>query len=129
MHVEGVGIRDWALDMDMITVSFDMLKKIEHLNHRRNNDLGPFGDHTCCDYVDSLHYRHYKIKPFGVTVFVEPCGNITKWGISWESVLDWWMRVFELQPKGWDYYHAGWHLDQVAENGLPEDPALVWQDR
>lgn len=111
-----------------IVVNFDTLKKIEHLNFRRDNDLKSFGINTCCDYVDSLRYED---DCFGVTVFVEPCGNITKWGRSWNIILDWWITVFATQPDDWDYCKAGWHLWRLAEDDLldlnDDDASLIWR--
>lgn len=106
-----------------IIVSFDMLKKIEHLNYHRSPDLTDFGLDTCCDYVDSLRICDSR---YGVTIFVEPCGDITKWGPSFETVLDWWLTVFSTQPDGWDYCCAGWYLNELAERGLSDDASVVW---
>lgn len=114
-----------TLQTDRLTIGFDVLKKIEHLNLRRDSNLDDFGRDTCCDYVDSLHFEAGR---YGVTVFVEPCGDITKWGQSWDAVLEWWIVVFASQPDGWDYCRAGWHLHEVAERGLLDDPLVVWAD-
>lgn len=87
--------------------------------------LGPpfdLGRNTCFDYVGRF-VRRGNLR--GVTVFVEPCGNITKWGHSHEAVLAWWKTVFETQPEDWDYCQAGWHLDDMRDE-LPDDPGDVW---
>lgn len=109
---------------DELTVTFDVLKKVEHLNARRNVQLDTFGPNTCCDYVDSLTTKDGR---YGVVMFIEPCGNIIKYGDSWDAVLDWWIAVFERQPSDWDYIQAGWYLDELAdERGLPDDFQDVW---
>jgi hypothetical protein len=109
----------------MTTVlTFNDLEKIQALNHRQNNDGVDFGFHTCCDYVDSLVTEGDKS---GVVVFVEPLGNITKWGESFTWVLDWWITVFEAQPAVWDYIDAGhWLKDLYEDDNLSDDPGKVW---
>lgn len=110
--------------MNDLTVTFDVLNKIEHLNSRRNAELDAFGANTCCDYVDSITVKDGR---YGVVMFVEPCGNITKYADSWDAALDWWIAVFEHQPKDWDYIKAGWYLDILAdEHGLPAEWSAVW---
>jgi hypothetical protein len=106
-----------------MNIDYDTLQKIKNLDLGRNMDWEPFGNNTCSDYVDSIYYEDGK---YGITVFVEPCGDITKWGNSINEVLDWWIEVFERQPEDWDYCKAGWYLDELAERGLPENPDLVW---
>ena len=108
----------------MIRLDYDDLVKIEHLNQRRVDLDIPLPHSTCCDYVDSLTCD---AGVYTVTMFVEPCGNITKRGKSWPAILDWWIEVFRMQPADWDYCRAGWHLYEISYNKpLPEDPALVW---
>jgi len=107
----------------MITLGYDSIVKVGHLNCRRADIEREFTIDTCCDYVDSLHCDGDN---FGVTMFVEPCGNITKLGRSFDEVLDWWIAVFSSQPD-WDYCRAGWHLDNLASRGrLPDNPAGIW---
>ena len=105
----------------MIRLDYDDLCKIEHLNQRRADFDRPFGFSTCCDYVDSLGYDGTS---FYVTVFVEPCGDVTKKGTSWDAILDWWIAVFLAQPPDWEYVQAGWYLYELER--LPDDPAMVW---
>lgn len=102
-------------------IDYDLLQKIINLDSRRDNELNDFGYNTCCDYVDSLVKNGNK---YGVVVFVEPCGDITKWGLSWDEVLDWWEKIFQSQPENWDYVTAGWHLSKL--DPLPDDPEKVW---
>ena len=93
--------------------------------------IGPLGTtgtwaDTCFDYVDSLIQDGDR---YGVTIFVEPGGNITKWGDSWEEVIEWWIEVFISQPPGIDYARCGWHLYEQIEDGgeLPENPYDAWK--
>jgi hypothetical protein len=105
-------------------LTFDDLEKIEALNRRQGGNEVDFGFHTCCDYVDSIVTEGDKS---GVTVFVEPLGDITKWGESFTWVLDWWIRVFELQPAVWDYIDAGhWLMNLYEADNLSDDPEKVW---
>lgn len=106
-------------------IDFDLLQKIKCLDNRMDaTDLERFGPNTCFDYIDSLICDG---KRYGVVVFVEPCGDITRWAESWDAAIAWWMAVFRAQPKAWDYITAGWHLWHVANDGqLPDDPQLVW---
>jgi len=98
------------------TVDYETISRICDLDRR------DYGRNTCYDYVDSLIEDE---NGFGVVIFVEPCGNITKYGDSWPDVLDWWIRVFSSQPDDWDYMKAGWYLDAIANN-LPDNPEDVW---
>jgi len=60
-------------------------------------------------------------------MFIEPCGNITKWGGSFSEVIDWWIAVFSGQPEEWDYCRAGWHLNILASSErLPDNPVGIW---
>lgn len=109
---------------DELIVSYDVLMKVEHLNQHRTRQLDHFGPNTCCDYVDSLTVKDGR---YGVVMFVEPCGNITKYADSWDAALDWWITVFARQPHDWDYCRAGWYLDELAhERGLPDSVNDVW---
>lgn len=104
-------------------LTFDDIEKIIILNRSGNGEVD-FGPSTCCDYVDSLLTDDNR---FGVTVFVEPGGDITKWGESFAWVLDWWIKVFQAQPTVWDYVDAGWYLMGLFEaDNLNDDPGKVW---
>jgi len=104
--------------MDVV-VSFSVLDRIEKIhNHRGSRG---FGVHSCYDYIEALILDGDKC---GVTVFIEPGGDITKWGPSWEWVLDWWFQVLIRQPNV-DYLTAGWHLYDLKD-ALPDDPDQVW---
>lgn len=84
-----------------------------------------FGDNTCYDYIDSLLRAGDR---YGVVVFVEPCGDIVKWGESFEQVLTWWLGVFHSQSEDMGYIEAGWHLFLLAQSDrLPDEPRQVWE--
>lgn len=100
-------------------VNFDVLNEVEEFALRRSK----FHSSTCYDYIDSL--LEYDGR-YGVCIFVEPCGNITKWADSWLDALLWWKKVFETQPKEMDYIDAGWHLFFLSEQELPDDAENVW---
>ena len=101
--------------------SFEVLGSLKELN------AGQFGRNTCFDYVDSFIEKDGK---FGVVVFIEPLGNITKFANSWIEAIDWWIAVLRQQPLGWDYILAGSHLFTLQEEGgLPDDPETVWKLR
>lgn len=92
------------------------------------DSIEPEGNpNTCFDYVDCAIYDP-KSDRYGVVVFVEPCGNLIKFGESVDEVIHWWKGVFELQPKDMDYIEAGWHLAHISESpvlwGLA--PSAVW---
>ena len=107
--------------MDELAVPFEALDKLKELN------TNPLGHDTCFDYVDSLVKEGER---FGVTVFIEPLGNITKFANSWIEARDWWIAVLEQQPLGWDYILAGSHLFTLQEEDkLPDDPGEVWKLR
>ena len=104
--------------MSETVASYDVLRKLRELQ------FGQFGRDTCFDYVDSLIEKDGQ---FGVVVFIEPLGNITKFADSWEAALDWWIAVLEQQPPEWDYILAGSHLMALQEEGqLPDNPAEIW---
>lgn len=98
-----------------VILNSDEVEKLEELI------TGDFGSTTCFDYIDSLIKDSDK---FGVVVFVEPAGNVIKWGNSWVEVLDWWIEVFKLQPNDWHKNKAGWHIYYLKE--LSDDPKTVW---
>lgn len=102
-------------------VPFDVLNKLIDLRTRQ------FGQSTCFDYVDSLTKEGTRC---GVTVFIEPLGNVTKFADSWIEAIDWWIAVLERQPFGWGYVLAGSHLMVLQdENRLPDNPEEVWKLR
>ena len=107
--------------MDETVASHDVLRKLRELQ------FGQFGRDTCFDYVDSLIE---KAGQFGVVLFIEPLGNITKFANSWIEAIDWWIAVLKQQPPDWDYALAGSHLMTLQEeNKLPDDPGKVWKLR
>jgi hypothetical protein len=107
-------------------VDYDLFQKMKALDRRQDLDGNSFSKETCCDYLDSLIRDGDK---FGVIVFVEPCGNLVKMGNNWSEILDWWIEVFQIQPKKRDYVESGWYLDDLSEKGFPDDPRKVWKDR
>src|SRR5436190_10984869 len=104
-------------------IEYGDLMKINALNIRCDADGNDFGFDTCCDYVESVQIEGDKV---GVTVFVEPCGDITKWGTNVSEVLDWWIAVFKAQPEHWGYIEAGWCIYEANEKGLPDNPLRVF---
>ena len=97
---------------------------LEVLNRLEKLQAGQFVPDTCFDYVDSLIEEKGQ---FGVVVFIEPFGNVTRFADSWEAALDWWIAVLEQQPLGWDYALAGSHLMTLQEEDkIPDDPGAVW---
>ena len=89
---------------------------------------------TCFDYVDSLVKSGQE---YGVVIFVEPAGNIVKFGDSWVSVLGWFIELFRSQPSDWDYATAGWHLYELGKQDGRTitrdlsrfvDPTEVWRN-
>ncbi len=111
-----------AVNNKPIHIDYDTLNKLYNLNNRKDSDNNDFGFDTCCDYVDSITF--YEKNIVEIVMFVEPCGNISKIGITLSEVLDWWIEVFKTQPKEWDYIRAGWYLYNL--NGLPDDPKEIW---
>ena len=107
--------------MDEPVVPFKVLRKLRELQ------FGQFGRDTCFDYVDSLIQEDSR---FGVIVFIEPLGNVTKFADTWEAALDWWIAVLKQQPPDWDYILAGSHLMTLQdEDKIPDDPGEVWKLR
>ena len=104
-------------------IDYDVFQKMKALDNRQDLDGNDFGYHSCCDYLDSLVQEGDR---FGVVMFVEPCGNLIKWGNSWSEVLDWWIAVFKLQPENWNYARAGWWLLDMSEKGFSDDPNHVF---
>lgn len=102
-------------------VSFEVLNKLEELK------AADFGSDTCFDYVDSLIEEAGR---FGVVLFIEPLGNVTKFADSWTEAIDWWIAVLKQQPPDWDYILAGSHLMALQDDGkLPDDPGEIWKAR
>lgn len=107
--------------MDEPVVPFEVLDRLRELN------TGQFGQDTCFDYVDSLIEEAGQ---FGVVLFIEPLGNVTKFADSWTEAIDWWIAVLKQQLPDWDYILAGSHLMTLQEEGkLPDDPGEVWKLR
>lgn len=106
----------WAQGDDAALHDAEIDAKIKALSQRE------FGN-TCFDYVAGIVRVG---EQYGVTVFIEPAGPVIKVGKSVGEVLEWWERVFDLQPLDLDYTRAGWHLYEQGEH-LPEDPADVWR--
>jgi len=79
---------------------------------------------TCYDYIDAFLYD-YSGK-CGIRVFVEPCGNLTKWGDSFEEVADWWADVFFFQPKDLGYCFAGNNLGDNWDKIKSKKAEDVW---
>lgn len=82
-----------------------------------------YKDSSCFGYIDSI--QKSTDGTWGITVYVDPCGNVTRWGNSFVSVLGWWSECFRFQPKDLDYVQAAWQLYEVKDN-LPKDPFDVW---
>lgn len=108
-------------DIDIKTVlDYDLIELIREFSSARG-----FMTNSCMDYLDSLVIDGDK---FGVVIFVEPCGDIVKWGNSWEECIKWWTKVFKSQPKDWDYCKAGYHLLSLFEQDkLPDKAQGIWK--
>lgn len=104
-------------------IDFHVLKRITALMNCQDTDYKDFGENTCCDCIESIHWNG---DPPGVTMFIEPCGTVTKHGYSLTEVLDWWIAVFKTQPEDLDYIQAAWYLDWFEGVGFPDDPKGVW---
>jgi len=83
-----------------------------------------FGRNTCYDYVDSAFKRGDKV---GVTLFIEPCGTLTKMGNSLKEVVDWWITVLEVQPDV-SYVCCGWYLYDNWDKVSNLQAVDVWKD-
>lgn len=85
-----------------------------------------FGKETCFDYISELGIDTIT-GLYGVTVFVEPCGDITRYGDSFIEALKWWIMVFSTQPPSVDYITAGNYLMDVYEqNKFTDNPSIIW---
>ena len=73
-----------------------------------------FPDDTCYDYVDSVKGNDDQVV---VTIFIEPCGEISYSAPTEGEAFQWWHDVLTTQPKKWDYCNAGWHLWDLYESG------------
>ena len=101
---------------------FQLMIKIDNRGRNRFGE-GDYGEDTCADYFDSIAYDG---DLWGVAIFVEPCGNLAKWGKTVMECLEWWDAVFSSQPKDMGYCEAGWFLDWLEGDGFPTDPKRVW---
>ena len=70
-------------------LNFEEILLLKNLTTGRDIDGNSFGINTCFDFVERLFFD--KEKNYCITVFVEPCGDITKCGSSFEAVLRWWI--------------------------------------
>jgi len=97
----------------------------EQLRFLRNQfESGAFGEQSCFDYVSD--YGSAEVGGAYVEIFVEPCGNITKWGGSLAEVAQWWIDVFRAQPSTLGYAESGYILEDKAAD-LPNNPRDVWE--
>ena len=101
---------------------FQLMMKINNRGRDQFNE-GDYGQDTCADYFDSIAHKDGL---WGVAIFVEPCGNLAKWGKSIMDCLKWWDTVFSLQPEYLSYINAGWFLDWLEGKGFPDDSKKVW---
>ena len=103
---------------------FQLMLKIDNRGRTKfgDSDYG-YGEDTCADYFDSIAHDG---DLWGVAIFVEPCGNLAKWGKSIRECLEWWDAVFSLQPESLSYIDAGWFLDWLEGVGFPDNPKSVW---
>lgn len=82
---------------------------------------------TCFGHVECVYKKKTNEGEwFGVSVYVDPAGNVLKWGKSFIDCVKWWESVFLSQPKLMGYVEAGWKIYEIKDN-LPKNPHDVWE--
>lgn len=95
-------------------IGYDEISQVERFNR-------DFGYDTCFDYIDAILKRGDE---WGLRLFIEPAGDITKWGASLKECADWWIEVLSTQPSC-NYAYAGnflWGKKDVTD----EPTERVW---
>ena len=69
-------IQGYTVQSQIVFAPPETTRRIEEIN--RSKHLF-FGKGSCFDYIDSSLLIDVDKGAFGVTVFIEPCGNITRW--------------------------------------------------
>ncbi len=114
-----------------VIIDYDLLQKIDCINRQVDFNGKPFREDSCCELVDSLTvFDDENDKPtYGVSVFIQPVGVITRYASSFNEALDWWEKVFISQPEYLSCDAAGWKLFHLSSGGqIDEDADKVWSD-
>jgi hypothetical protein len=83
---------------------------------------------TCFGHVESILKRKTSDgHEYGISIYVEPSGNVLRWDKSVISGIKWWETVFLSQPRLMGYVEAGWKIYEIKDT-LPENPIDVWDN-